>query len=360
MMRSQLYRWLLTAGLATTSLVATVEVASAQPAVRDHRDRQGPPGPPANMGPREAPPPPRVERQRPRRGFVWVDGNWDWQRGRWQWQAGHWEKERGGKRWRKAKWESRDGVYVRVDGDWIDDGPPSAAPPPLREERIRKRRGFVFVRGSWDWRNGDWQWTPGHWEKQRRGNRWREAKWENRNGSWFHVDGGWEAAAEFPTMAPPELQVENVRPRRGFVYVRGNWQWDNGQYVWQAGHWERERRNQRWNDGRWEMRDGRYQWTAGGWGANVPPPAVNAPPPAVNAPPPVVVSGPTVPPPALRPEAVQQRRGFIFVRGHYEWSNNQYQWTPGHWERQRAGARWVDSRWELQGRVWVQVPGGWR
>ena len=36
-MRSQLFQWLLTTSLVTTTIVGTVQLASAQPDVRDHR-----------------------------------------------------------------------------------------------------------------------------------------------------------------------------------------------------------------------------------------------------------------------------------------------------------------------------------
>ena len=105
-MRSQLYRWLVTSGLATATLVGIPTVASAQPDVRDHRhhdhDHDRDDGPP-----REAPPPPREERAALRAGFTWQSGRWDWRHGKWEWLPGHYEKERHGKKWREARWENR-------------------------------------------------------------------------------------------------------------------------------------------------------------------------------------------------------------------------------------------------------------
>ena len=95
-MRSTLFRLVLTTGLGVATLATTVEVASAQPDVRDHRrpnndrpndrDRR-------DDGPREAPPAPRNEnRGAARRGYVWAEGSWDWKNGRWEWEAGRWER----------------------------------------------------------------------------------------------------------------------------------------------------------------------------------------------------------------------------------------------------------------------------
>src|SRR5688572_32729595 len=109
-MRSQLFRWLLTASLMGGTLVAISDQASAQPTVRDHRKKPRPQGtivapPPVVIAqPREAPPAPREERiVQKGRGWVWVSGHWEWRNGKWDWQAGHWEKAKKGKKWRDRK-----------------------------------------------------------------------------------------------------------------------------------------------------------------------------------------------------------------------------------------------------------------
>jgi hypothetical protein len=263
-MRASLYRWLLPIGLATASLVGTVETTSAQPTVRDHRNR------PADAGPREAPPPIREERVRPKgRGWVWVQGFWDWRNGRWEWTGGRWEKSRQGRRWRPDTWELRNGVYVRVQGDWIDDRP-TQAPPSPREERFQNRRGFTWVPGHWDWENGQWQWVAGKYERERRGKRWRNVRWELKDGAWVRVDGSWDedvpvANPGYPVQGPPPPRDERPGTKNGFVWIRGHYDWRNGSYQWVDGHWERERASERWNDGRWDRRGDRWEWVAGQW-----------------------------------------------------------------------------------------------
>src|SRR3954468_18168337 len=119
-MRSQLHRLVVSTGLAAATLLGTAGSSLAEP--RDHRHNS----PEADAAPREAPPPPRTEPHDARRvGFVWLSGRWDWNRRehRWDWRPGHWDRERHGKRWREARWEQREGVYVLVDGDWIDGAP---------------------------------------------------------------------------------------------------------------------------------------------------------------------------------------------------------------------------------------------
>jgi YXWGXW repeat-containing protein len=326
--------WLLTTGLAAATLLGT-STSFAQPEVRDHR---------YNAGPRDAPPPPRVENHEAvRAGFYWHAGQWDWANGSWQWTAGHWERVRNGKKWRPHRWERRGDVFVKIDGDYIDvDIHPRAAPPPPREESFAPRAGFVFVRGNWEWRDGEWQWIPGHWERERAAQRWIEAHWEQRGDHWELVAGHWAGADPYPTAAPPPRRIETILSRPGHVWVAGSWEWRNGQWEWLPGRLEIERAGQRWREARWENRGGRWELVAGGWEV--------AP----------VSPYPTSPPPPLRDERPVARNGFVFVRGNWEWRNGAWAWIDGHWERERARQRWNEGRWERQGDRWVFVAGGWQ
>ena len=142
-----LFRGLLLLGLAGS-------VASAQPTVRDHRDPKPvrpeprPKGPLASE-PREAPPPPRLEKQAARQGFVWITGRWEWKRGKWQWLGGHWERERAGKQWREGKWDQKDDHWVFVDGEWVDAGSPPIVPPDRPDRPRRWRLENPVVSSYW-------------------------------------------------------------------------------------------------------------------------------------------------------------------------------------------------------------------
>jgi hypothetical protein len=197
------------------------------------------------------------------------------------------------------------------------------APPPPRQETYEARAGHVWIKGRWDWRNGGWQWVPGHWERERAGYYYQDGRWEQRNNQYHWVEGQW--------------QVGNGYDRP-------------------------------------QVRDHRD----GGAGAYTPPPA--PPPPTYTPPPPppgglsatngagtVVVSGgqvviwPTSAPPAVRYENPgAARSGHIWIRGHWQWSNGQYEWVPGHWERAKAGHQWHDGEWRNQGGQWVWIQGEWR
>ena len=51
-------------------------------------------------------------------------------------------------------------------------GTPNSAPPTARQERVRSRRGSVWVPGSWQWRNSQWRWQAGRFERNRAQQRW--------------------------------------------------------------------------------------------------------------------------------------------------------------------------------------------
>ena len=61
---------------------------------------------PGNPGvPVEPPPPPVVERQRARRGWVWVGGHWEGERRGHRWHEGHWERHGNRHYWREGGWD---------------------------------------------------------------------------------------------------------------------------------------------------------------------------------------------------------------------------------------------------------------
>jgi len=213
---------------------------------------------------REAPPPLREERVAPRHGFVFIRGHWDW-RGKWEWVPGRWEAERAGKHFREHRWEKRGDEWVYVDGAWVDLGP-RVAPPPLREERIVARPGFVWVKGRWDWRNNNWAWVEGRYERERPNFRWNEGRWEQRDGEWVWVEGAWVSSyPEFPTSPPPPPQVEHPEPRPGAFFIPGHYVWKEGRYVWTPGVYENHVHGKHFVPGQWIYRDNKWLWTNGAW-----------------------------------------------------------------------------------------------
>jgi hypothetical protein len=70
-----------------------------------------------------APPPARreviVERERPSREHVWINGYWVWREGRHVWVAGRWERPPHPHAvWVEPRWEHRREGYAFVEGYW--------------------------------------------------------------------------------------------------------------------------------------------------------------------------------------------------------------------------------------------------
>jgi len=67
-------------------------------------------------------------------------------------------------------------------------------------------------------------------------------------------------------------------------------------------------------------------------------------------------------PPAMRaePQPPAPGPGFTWVAGFWNWSGNQYVWTPGRWERPPAPAQaWQAPAWEREGNRFRFRPGRW-
>jgi hypothetical protein len=240
---------------------------------------------------------------------------------------------------------------------------PTEAPPPPRAEKPAAKAGFVWIDGSWDWRDSKWTWIPGHWEREKKGKRWRADRWEQRGGHWQHVAGAWEdaatppppvtpppatTAASGPTEAPPPPRQETPSAAKpGFVWITGAWDWRDNKWTWIPGHWEREKAGKRWRADRWEQHEGHWQRVAGGWeDASTPPPPVTA--------------GPTEAPPPPRAETPSGAKpGFVWIAGAWDWRDSKWDWIPGHWEREKAGQRWRPQQWEQREGRWQRVEGGW-
>ncbi len=70
-------------------------------------------------GPSQAPPPMRVESPgASRRGFVWVNGYYEWRGNAYTWIPGHWEREKANQVWFDGRWEQQGTVYVWFPGEW--------------------------------------------------------------------------------------------------------------------------------------------------------------------------------------------------------------------------------------------------
>ncbi|HXW96311.1 MAG TPA: YXWGXW repeat-containing protein [Gemmatimonadales bacterium] len=80
-----------------------------------------PPPPPGAVFVARRPPDDRVEvvGVAPGPGYVWIAGNWRWERGDYVWGPGHWAvAERGYHRWEPGHWRHARGGWYWIDGRW--------------------------------------------------------------------------------------------------------------------------------------------------------------------------------------------------------------------------------------------------
>src|SRR5262245_30874515 len=68
-------------------------------------------------------------------------------------------------------------------------------PPPLREEVVVYRPGFVWVHGNWarDY-EGRWRWNGGYYVDERPGYVYMPGRWERRGRNYAWVGGTWRAS----------------------------------------------------------------------------------------------------------------------------------------------------------------------
>lgn len=217
--------------------------------------------------PKDQDPPPAevVEVAQQRRGSVWVKGYWAWNDGAYDWMPGHLERRQRGKQWQDGRWDNSGGKWTWTAGAWIDAPKEPPAPPTPLDEKRQFRRGSVWVAGHWDWVDGGYEWTPGRVESRKKGKRWREGKWDNVGGKWTWNAGVWVDAPAEQDAPPPAIAEPEPQPRKGYVWIKGNHQWRDGDYEWIPGHWEHERAAKHWVDGHWDNVGGKWSWTAGAW-----------------------------------------------------------------------------------------------
>ena len=220
------------------------------------------------------------------------------------------------------------------------DGP-TEAPPPPKDEAVHPRRGYVWVRGRYQWRHGAWKWTAGHFQRHKRGKRWTDGHWDARGGTYAWTDGAWTDAPRDPDRPPPARPEPEPKARRGYVWIAGHYEWHEGFYDWVRGRFMRRPAWKVWTPGHWDRRGATWAWTEGAW-ADAPRepiqrPAAGAgrgqeqasPRPGLGARPlPVGEGRVRVVRGTVQEGAARQALG---GRGHWDQVAGTWTWTPGAW-----------------------------
>lgn len=64
-------------------------------------------------------------------------------------------------------------------------------------------------------------------------------------------------------------------------------------------------------------------------------------------------------PPQDQVEQVEVRPGYVWIKGRWDWRNNQWAWIGGRWERERTGWSWEAGRWDRRSNQWHWIEGHW-
>jgi hypothetical protein len=147
------------------------------------------------------------------------------------------------------------------------------APPPPRYESVpQPRRGYVWVPGYWNWDGHRHVWLGGRWEGERAGYQYRPVTWVQEREGWRMDRGGWievsggPVRVDYITTAPPPPRYEVVpRPRAGYLWASGYWDWRGNRHEWISGRWIAERQGYVYNQPRWVQHDGRWQREEARW-----------------------------------------------------------------------------------------------
>jgi YXWGXW repeat-containing protein len=65
-------------------------------------------------------------------------------------------------------------------------------------------------------------------------------------------------------------------------------------------------------------------------------------------------------PPPPREEVIVERRGQVWVPGHWEYKNGKYHWKKGHLVKARRGYHYAEPRWVERDGRWYREGGVWR
>ena len=147
------------------------------------------------------------------------------------------------------------------------------APPPLKFESVpQARRGYVWAPGYWNWDGQRHVWAAGEWQPERSGSRYRSAEWVRENNNWRLNRGGWistEVQAvryDYVQVAPPPPRHERMpRPRQGYLWSPGHWEWRGQRHDWVSGAWIAERPGYVYSSANWTQRDGHWYMEPGRW-----------------------------------------------------------------------------------------------
>ncbi len=149
-------------------------------------------------------------------------------------------------------------------GDVVGKEPPESIneqPPAFQPEGER----IQWIPGYWGWdvEMQDFIWVTGIWRNVPPGQQWIPGYWTSVGDGWQWISGFWTAVETeellYLPMPPNSIDQGPSSPAPGddFFWISGSWQYNQGQYLWQAGHWAQ-------GFDEWIWVPSRYVWTPSG------------------------------------------------------------------------------------------------
>jgi hypothetical protein len=148
------------------------------------------------------------------------------------------------------------------------------APPAPRFESVpAPRRGYAWAPGYWNWQGNGHVWISGRWEPARDGYQYQPSEWIRDGGGYRLRTGGWQQVAQARydeiLVAPPPPRFERVpRPRHGYIWAPGHWEWRGNRHEWVSGLWIAERPGYVYAQPSWYQRDGHWFMAPSHWNAH--------------------------------------------------------------------------------------------
>ncbi len=99
----------------------------------------------------------------------------------------------------------------------------------------------MWLSGHWAWRaeRNDYEWQPGRWQRLEVGHRaWVPGHWVQEPRGWRYIEGRFEPVVYVARQPPPPREREEVvvaRPGPEHVWIKGYWDYRNGDFDWGCG-----------------------------------------------------------------------------------------------------------------------------
>jgi len=165
------------------------------------------------------------------------------------------------------------GAETRGKGMTAPKKPPAPVPE-LPPETKPDGENVKWVPGYWQWdkEKEDFIWISGFWRNVPPGRTWQAGEWIEKNGTWMYTPGFWRPTnmnnwridlPEPPTSVESGPSTPSDDPNA--IWIPGQWEYRNDQYVWRSGYWAHSNDDQVWQPGQYLATGSGYSYCPGDW-----------------------------------------------------------------------------------------------